>query len=357
MLTDDPASGDPVIEESYRYDEYGEAYVYSGSGTARPNGSDYEQDYLYTGRRWDPELEMYYYRARYYHQELGVFGGRDPAGPDRELNRYSYVGQLPVGLFDPLGTQAASPRSTLQAALSILGPEIKSALNGLPGGDIGLGSSSKLGGEAAGTQPIESRDESGKRLPDIPWRVYVNIREVERRLKTQTEQEVVCWLVYVLLHEHQHVKKIWHEGTAAANASEAYAKVEECFGVEAAEYNWGYDILFDVQAKKHPEDTHEQLRKRVIEEIGEKGRHRTLPKGGRSEPPRPYHPERGRGPDPEKRPTYPFGRRGKRPEPPWWGATNPSESTTAVSMKRLRLPKLPFDHSARVDSSPKKEAK
>ena len=108
MLTDDPSSGDPEIQESYRYDEYGEAYVYSPSGTAR-SASDYEQDYLYTGRRWDPELEMYYYRARYYEATLNFFVSRDPKRADVALNNYRYVDALPLSNVDPLGLAGESP--------------------------------------------------------------------------------------------------------------------------------------------------------------------------------------------------------------------------------------------------------
>jgi hypothetical protein len=48
MLTQDTTN--PPIAESYRYDEYGEPYVYDGDGNYITI-SAYEQDKLYTGRR------------------------------------------------------------------------------------------------------------------------------------------------------------------------------------------------------------------------------------------------------------------------------------------------------------------
>jgi RHS repeat-associated protein len=42
------------------------------NGAAHPFG--------YTGRRWDPDLELYYYRARWYDPQLGTFLQTDPIG-------------------------------------------------------------------------------------------------------------------------------------------------------------------------------------------------------------------------------------------------------------------------------------
>jgi RHS repeat-associated protein len=54
----------------------------------------------YTGREWDPEINLYYYRARYYDPKLGRFISEDP---DRALNSYRYAFNLPVSLTDPTG--------------------------------------------------------------------------------------------------------------------------------------------------------------------------------------------------------------------------------------------------------------
>jgi RHS repeat-associated protein len=61
----------------------------------------------FTGREWDPEVGLYYYRARYYDPKIGAFISEDPIGPaDRaldELNAYRYVGNDPVNRLDPTG--------------------------------------------------------------------------------------------------------------------------------------------------------------------------------------------------------------------------------------------------------------
>jgi RHS repeat-associated protein len=67
-----------------------------------PQGSA-SAGYAYTGREWDAEISLYYYRARYYTAGNGRFLSEDPAGLAGGLNRYSYAGGNPVLFGDPLG--------------------------------------------------------------------------------------------------------------------------------------------------------------------------------------------------------------------------------------------------------------
>ena len=58
----------------------------------------------YTGRDWDADEGMYYYRARWYAPELGRFVQADPIGfAGGDLNLFAYVGGDPVTRFDPAG--------------------------------------------------------------------------------------------------------------------------------------------------------------------------------------------------------------------------------------------------------------
>ncbi|MBI2265911.1 MAG: RHS repeat-associated core domain-containing protein [Armatimonadetes bacterium] len=56
----------------------------------------------FTGREWDDETGLYYYRARYYDPQVGRFIGEDPIG-GFEQSLYAYVGNNPVGWIDPFG--------------------------------------------------------------------------------------------------------------------------------------------------------------------------------------------------------------------------------------------------------------
>ena len=42
-----------------------------------------EPGYAFTGREWDPETGLYYYRARYYDAKAGRFMSEDPIGLPR----------------------------------------------------------------------------------------------------------------------------------------------------------------------------------------------------------------------------------------------------------------------------------
>jgi RHS repeat-associated protein len=59
--------------------------------------------YRFTGREWDSELGIYFYRARYYDPEIGRFLSEDPLRFGADPNHYSYVGNAPWVFDDPLG--------------------------------------------------------------------------------------------------------------------------------------------------------------------------------------------------------------------------------------------------------------
>ena len=77
-LTD--TDGDPI--ERYAYTAYGVLTILAPDGsTVRPTSS-YANPWTFTGREWDPELALYYYRARFYDPALGRFVTRDPIGDE-----------------------------------------------------------------------------------------------------------------------------------------------------------------------------------------------------------------------------------------------------------------------------------
>jgi len=54
-----------------------------------------KQPYTYTGREYDPETGLYYYRARYYDAQAGRFIQRDPIGFKGGINQFAYVSNNP----------------------------------------------------------------------------------------------------------------------------------------------------------------------------------------------------------------------------------------------------------------------
>ena len=96
------ASG--VVNLTRQYDAWGN--LETGAG---------EQAYAFTGREWDPETGLYYYRARYYDSRLGRFVSEDPIGIAGGINLHAYVSSQPTALTDPSGLTPACSNPCSQA--------------------------------------------------------------------------------------------------------------------------------------------------------------------------------------------------------------------------------------------------
>ena len=110
------SSGD--IVENYQYDAFGKFLVHTVPG---PDGlwmtaddvidsvSAQGNPYTFTGRRYDPETGLYYYRARMYDPGDGRFLQTDPIGYIGGLNLYTYCGNNPLYWVDPYGLSYTWP--------------------------------------------------------------------------------------------------------------------------------------------------------------------------------------------------------------------------------------------------------
>jgi RHS repeat-associated protein len=80
-----------------------DTYTYKPFGITTATGTNSNR-FRFTGREWDQETGLYYYRARYYDPATGRFLSEDPLGFDGGgANFYAYVGNHPVDFVDPLG--------------------------------------------------------------------------------------------------------------------------------------------------------------------------------------------------------------------------------------------------------------
>jgi RHS repeat-associated protein len=85
-----------VIQNHLRYDSFGKI-VSQTAPALNPR-------FAYTGREWDSEIGLYFYRARYYAPGVGRFIGEDPIGfTAQDVNLCRYVGNNPVWFTDPYG--------------------------------------------------------------------------------------------------------------------------------------------------------------------------------------------------------------------------------------------------------------
>jgi RHS repeat-associated protein len=87
-----------AVTDTYEYDSFGNRVATSGS---MPN------NYLYRGEQYDPDLGLYYLRARYYNPAIGRFLSRDPEDGKQidpaSLHKYLYADGDPVNGIDPTG--------------------------------------------------------------------------------------------------------------------------------------------------------------------------------------------------------------------------------------------------------------
>lgn len=80
-----------------------QTYAYDSFGNIKSTPYWIKHSYTYTGREFDPETGLYYYRARYYDPKAGRFITKDPIKLRGGINQYAYVGNNPVNRIDPTG--------------------------------------------------------------------------------------------------------------------------------------------------------------------------------------------------------------------------------------------------------------
>jgi RHS repeat-associated protein len=102
----------PTVTDTYTYDAFGILLSATGS-TANT--------YRYTGEQWDPELGMYYLRARYYHPDIDRFWSMDvfegtPTDP-LSLHKYLYGHANPINMDDPSGLESRISVTTAYQAV------------------------------------------------------------------------------------------------------------------------------------------------------------------------------------------------------------------------------------------------
>jgi RHS repeat-associated protein len=86
------ASG--ALAQTYTFDSFGKQTASSGSLT---------NPFQYTGREFDAETSLYYYRARYYDPVIGRFISEDPEGLRDNLDMFAYVQSDTINSSDPYG--------------------------------------------------------------------------------------------------------------------------------------------------------------------------------------------------------------------------------------------------------------
>jgi len=113
-----------VIALSNEKGEIVTEYEYDAWGNLTTENGDIENPFRFTGREWDKESGLYYYRTRYYDPGLGRFISKDPVDGNQinpqELNRYTYVNNNPQTYVDPFGLMAWDSNDNLFSYTDLL---------------------------------------------------------------------------------------------------------------------------------------------------------------------------------------------------------------------------------------------
>lgn len=98
------SDGGGNLVERYEYDPYGQPSFFDANDNAFSQ-SAVGNAILFTGRDYDVETGLYYYRARTMHPQLGRFMQYDPLLYVDGYNVYEYVRNIPIRWTDPYGME------------------------------------------------------------------------------------------------------------------------------------------------------------------------------------------------------------------------------------------------------------
>jgi RHS repeat-associated protein len=89
-----------ALAQTYTFDSFGNLTASSGS---------LSNPFRFTGREFDSETSLYFYRARHFDPAIGRFLSEDPMRFFESPNFYPYVENNPLNLIDTTGLQAERP--------------------------------------------------------------------------------------------------------------------------------------------------------------------------------------------------------------------------------------------------------
>ena len=123
--------GSGQLAASYVYDSFGKLTTSTGT-VANP--------FQFTGREFDSETGLYYYRARYYDPSVGRFLSEDPCRSEVGVSAFGYVDSNPVNYLDWDGCRRKRkkhepPTNPTPQQMKMLKDGMDTALNALNGKD------------------------------------------------------------------------------------------------------------------------------------------------------------------------------------------------------------------------------
>jgi RHS repeat-associated protein len=149
-----------VLANTYTYDSFGKLTASTGTLT---------NPFQYTGRDYDLETNLRYYRARYYDQTGGRFISEDPIRFYGGDNFYRYVLNNPANLMDPTGYQEATGVGCLFGPIGcVVGGTIDVAEWLIPAAVAGMAYSSCKANQGRWHCTAKCHINNFSNLPNIP---------------------------------------------------------------------------------------------------------------------------------------------------------------------------------------------
>lgn len=142
--------GSGNLVERYEYDPYGQPSFFDANDNALSQSAVCNA-ILFTGREYDAETGLYYYRARTMHPGLGRFMQHDPLMYVDGYNMYSYVFNEPVRFTDYSGMKNSNMENTMSTIDVISGVLGTIGFAGPLGMGQLLGTAANLGNGLFGT--------------------------------------------------------------------------------------------------------------------------------------------------------------------------------------------------------------
>ncbi len=112
------------VTDTYDYDAFGNL-IHSTFTSIPPLAnvvSPSPNNYLYSGEQFDPDLNLYYNRARYLNVSTGRFSSMDTYEGDAaspfSLHKYLYTADDPIDLVDPEGKDFSLTSFSVNVAIS-----------------------------------------------------------------------------------------------------------------------------------------------------------------------------------------------------------------------------------------------
>jgi RHS repeat-associated protein len=107
----DIANGQGEVVQSQEYLSFGKIQKYKDSSGSEITSPLIRTSFTFSGREYDSETGLFYFRARYYDGQTGRFIGQDPHSgelrkPLSVTNRYVYANNSPRAYIDPSGRRS-----------------------------------------------------------------------------------------------------------------------------------------------------------------------------------------------------------------------------------------------------------